>query len=183
MLEKAVQRYLFNHLWLIDPSWSRVEGTAVIETNVKNAFDGIDTKLSDTERKARLDIKYTTAGSRHVIVELKRASAGIKIFDLLQQVEKYTTAAKKVLKAVGKEHETVEIVCVVGKFPSSWADSETEQRDRQLLKQCDARIVQYGELVANAQEAYKAYTAKQEKVARVYELIRTIRSEDVEVMG
>lgn len=183
VLERVVQRYLFDHLWLIDPSWNKVEGTAVIETKVKNAFGDVDTELSDDEKGARLDLKYTTTGNRHVIVELKRPRANIEFFNLLQQISKYSRAARKVLKAAGKEHDLVETVCVVGKFPSNWADSAEEQRDRQTLKQYNARIVQYSELVASAQEAYKAYTEKQEKVARIYELIRTISTADAAAIG
>src|ERR1700730_10619222 len=48
--EKAIQQYLFDHLWLLDPSWERAEGTQVLETRVQAMFD----RAIFTLRKQRL---------------------------------------------------------------------------------------------------------------------------------
>jgi hypothetical protein len=52
--EKVLQKYLFTHLWLLDPSWERANGTERMETNVQKEWDDIDAGLSDDEKKAGL---------------------------------------------------------------------------------------------------------------------------------
>ena len=38
-LEKVIQQYLFNHLWLLDPSWERADHTEYMEKTVLNALN------------------------------------------------------------------------------------------------------------------------------------------------
>src|ERR1700730_17312526 len=50
-LERAIQRYLFDHLWLLDPSWERTEGTQVMEARVQTMFKGVSAELTEEERR------------------------------------------------------------------------------------------------------------------------------------
>src|ERR1700730_15962391 len=62
-LQRVIQRYLFDHLWLLDPSWERTEGTQVMEARVQKLFAEVTADLTDEERRGRLDIAYRkTAG-------------------------------------------------------------------------------------------------------------------------
>lgn len=74
--EKVLQRYLFEHLWLLDPSWERIDGSPIMESRVNQEWDKIDAGLSEEEKKGRMDIKYRSSAGKHIIIELKRAREG-----------------------------------------------------------------------------------------------------------
>lgn len=156
-LEKAIQQYLFDHLWLLDPSWERTESTEVMETRIQSMFAGIDAELSDEERAGRLDIGYRKSAGEHVIVELKRPERKMKKVDLIDQIDKYRTGLKKLLLAQGTPHDPIEIVIVLGKEPKEYADADGKQLITEQLKLSDARIVFYDQLLANAEKSYRDY--------------------------
>ncbi|MEK7484529.1 MAG: ATP-binding protein, partial [Planctomycetota bacterium] len=59
--ETVLQRYLFDNLWLLHPSWERAtKGSEIIEKKVKAEFGKIDVKLTEEEGRGRMDIKYRT---------------------------------------------------------------------------------------------------------------------------
>ena len=95
-LEKVAQEYLFKHLWLLDPSWDRVSGSAEMEVKLTTQLK----RACPEERTgARLDIAYRTSAARHVIVELKRPGKdNLKFDDLLRQGRRYINAMEQYLK-------------------------------------------------------------------------------------
>src|SRR5438105_14312212 len=90
--ERVVQQYLFDHLWLLHPSWERPTSNKQIEQAVQTEWGKIDAGLNDDEKAGRIDIRYTTAASKHVIVELKKSDVTVDIYDLAKQIEKYCGA-------------------------------------------------------------------------------------------
>jgi len=65
-VEKTIQKFLYQHLWLLDSSGDRATETPYMEQTVKKEFDELDTKeiLTDPELNGRYDIKYKmTAGN------------------------------------------------------------------------------------------------------------------------
>ena len=68
-VEKTIQEILYEHLWLLDPSWDRATETTFMEQTVQKEFEEIEAKeiLTDPELNGRYDIKYKmTAGkTRH----------------------------------------------------------------------------------------------------------------------
>src|SRR5207244_4482385 len=94
--EKAIQQYLFDHLWLLDPSWERAESTEVMETRVTSMFEDIDATLTDDERQGRLDIGYRKTAGQHVIIELKRPQRVVTVPELIAQVGKYRSGMKRI---------------------------------------------------------------------------------------
>ena len=88
--ERVIQEYLYDHLWLLDPSWDRATETPLMEQNVQREFETLDRRLSLTakEERARFDIKYKMTSGKHVIIELKRAGRTLSHNSLLDQVEK-----------------------------------------------------------------------------------------------
>lgn len=88
-LEKVAQEYLFNHLWLLDPTWDRVSGSEVMEQTLTGELKKI---VPDAETGARLDIAYRTSSGRHVIVELKRPGKSVNVYRLMEQGDKYRGA-------------------------------------------------------------------------------------------
>jgi len=174
VLEKVIQKYLYDHLWLLEPSWERATETPLLEQQVKTAFAELDANLTREEKEGRFDIKYKTTSKKHVIIELKRAERSINSFDIGKQVSKYRNALKKILIAAGKGQEPIEVVCIVGKPLSDWIDPATEQESRDSLEKLHIRVVRYQELIEDAYSNYQAFLEKSDEVGRVYRLIRNI---------
>ena len=182
--ERVIQEHLFDHLWLLDASWERATRTEFMESRVETAFAKVDESLTEEQHKARLDIKYTTTGNKHVIIELKRAGRILDTTDLYGQISKYRTAIAKVLEAAGKGNAPLEFICVVGRRLRDWDDAiDGERVSRATLDALSARVVMYDELIQNALEAYQDYVDGASNAGRVYELINSISIEDVEEMS
>ena len=174
--ETLLRDYIYEHLWLLDPSWERAKGTERAETLV-NRFLAQDTqKLKGAEKRARIDIGYRTTSGKNVIIELKRASVAVHVDDLTKQIRKYRDGAKRLLEQTTHKGWPLEIVCVVGKPPPEWNDaSGTGKRGViESLKTVDARLVFYEELLTNAEQAYADYLdahIKMDKLWGVFDAI------------
>ena len=178
--ERALQEHLYKHLWLLDPSWERATHTEVMEKRIGTALAGVANSLPKEQRKARIDIYYSTTGNKHVIIELKRANRVLSTTDILKQVTDYYKAARSVLSTMGKDNEPLEIVCVIGRELREWKDyPDGEIRSRASLQAYNARVVNYDELINNALQAYQDYVDSSERVGRVYRLIQDISEQDV----
>ena len=182
--ERAMQEHLYRHLWLLDPSWERATHTEVMERTMETALKKVCDSLTKEEKRGRVDVKYSTTGNKHVIIELKRAQRLVNTNALSRQVGKYYNAAEKILAALGRSNEAVEIVCVVGRRLSDWDDSPTgEKRSRDILRASHARVVMYDELIENALRAYQDYVDGAKEAGRVYRLIQSISEQDVEALS
>ena len=180
--ERVIQEHLFDHLWLLDPSWERATHTEHMEVSVKRAFDDVYSKLTEEQKNARLDIKYTTSGNKHVIIELKRPGRILNTDDIFQQIRKYHDAVTKALVLHETRADPIEFICIVGKRLKDWIDIPAEMRTRDALRVYNARIVMYDELINNAQKAYRDYTEKKENVSRVYKLITSVTPADTRAL-
>lgn len=176
MREKVIQQYLFNHLWLLDPSWERVEGTEYMEKTVRNALNAEFDKLSEEEKNARLDIGYKQTVGKHVIVELKRSERVVKTGELTQQIMKYNEALKKILNSTKKTNEPFEIICVLGKPIDNDSTPEHFNAVAESLKAWNARIVYYTELIENAYKAYSAYLNENKDAQPLIEMFQELES-------
>lgn len=172
--ERVIQEYLFDHLWLLDPSWERAESTKTMESRIEKLFEQIDKSLTDEEKRARVDIAYRKTAGQHVIVELKRPDRRMKTPRLLEQLEKYKSGMTTLLNNMGKAMEPVEFVVVLGKRPSEWRTEDGERRSRKHLETYNARIVFYDRLLEEAEEMYTDYLKKRQAVTYLAEVIRNI---------
>ena len=181
--ERALQEHLYKHLWLLDPSWERATHTEHMERRIYTALNGVYESLNEEEQQSRLDIYYTTTGNKHVIIELKRAERIVRTPEIYNQIQNYYSAALQCLRSTGRDHEPLEIVCVLGRRPSDWDNIPGgEQRYRDSLASFNARVVMYDELIQNALEAYQDYVDRSEEAGRVYQLIRSIEDEDLNAL-
>ena len=66
-VEKTIQEILYEHLWLLDPSWDRATETPYMEQTVQKEFEELDAKeiLTDPELNGRYDINRTYANLAH----------------------------------------------------------------------------------------------------------------------
>lgn len=175
-LEKVLQEHLFKYLWLLEPSWDRATDM-VMEKSIKTTFENIENRLSEEEKRGRVDIRYKTPAGKHVIIELKRASRRIKYTDLLDQVDKYRRALRKALEEHGKGKPQIEVICVVGGALVGWDDPEKRQEDIEAMAAKGTRVVTYKELITNAYSAYGAYIEENEKSRKLLDLLRKIEEE------
>jgi len=58
--ERLIQEHIFDHLWLLDPSWERASTDQRKEESVMKEFKKVDAGLTPDEKKGRLDIRYRT---------------------------------------------------------------------------------------------------------------------------
>ena len=180
--ELVLRDYIFDHLWLLDPSWERARGTGTVEKNVAKFLKQdtanleSNTLLSDEERKGRIDIGYRTVSGKHVIVELKRASVAVPVDRLVAQVRKYRDGTRKILSTTDYAEWPIEIICVLGKKPPEWddVDGTGPQGVIESLKTVNARIVFYDQLLTSAEASYGDYLeehTKKDKLWKVFEAI------------
>lgn len=177
MREKVIQEYLFNHLWLLDPSWERVDGTEFMERSVLNALNAIYDKLTEDEKRARLDLGYKLTAGKHIVIELKKANRVVKFGELTDQICKYSTALQKVLNDNGHTQEPFEIICVLGKPVDNSDDASHRSQVSDSLKPWHARIVFYKELIENAYKAYNEYIAANQQSQKLVELMHQLEVE------
>lgn len=177
-LEKEIQKHLYEHLWLLDPSWDRGTESPSMEENVSKAWGKIAAKLTKEERKGRVDIKYKNSSGKHVIIELKKADVVLETYQIIKQVDKYRIALTKILRSAGRANEPVEVICLVGRDLRDWTNSEEENKSRQSLAGKTIRVVRYHQLVEDAYAAYRSYLDKRAETGRLTTLIQCIEEFD-----
>ena len=170
--ERLIQEHIFDHLWLLDPSWERASTDQRKEESVMKEFKKVDAGLTPDEKKGRLDIRYRTAAGKHIIIELKRYKRKVTALELLEQVRKYRNALNKCLK--NKFHESqpfIESICILGSAPQP--DDANEENVR-LLDQVNARYITYDQLIQQTRDSYREYIEKQQVVSRIRDLIDSL---------
>ena len=172
-LEKAIQQFLFGHLWLLDPSWERVESTETMETRVKALFAEVDAELSDEQKRGRLDLAYRKSAGEHVIIELKRPDRVVRRSEMIDQCEKYLSGMQTLLEAAGTPYEPVEIVFVLGKPPREW-EGDAKNRTLAMLREAKTRVVFYDQLLNNAEKSYRDYLHKRRSVDMLAKVMSAI---------
>ena len=180
--EKIIQKYLYDHLWLLDPSWDRATETPSMEQKVKKAFEKLDpsdypnfdTALDNDKNLGRVDIQYKKTSGKHIIIELKRASRRLSQHQLLGQVSKYQNALEELISA-SENKEPIEVICIVGKKLVEWEVNDDKMESSKRAMAIDnTRVVLYDDLIENASKNYTAYLEKSKEANRLYELINNI---------
>ena len=148
-LEATIRDYIFEHLWLLHPSWDRAASKAHVEETVAAEFKTV--RLTEAERRARIDIRYRATAGKHVIIELKKHSVSVDVHDLAKQLDKYRRVLDKCLmNRFPEEHRHIECVAILGKPPTG------SNVDRILLAS-EARFITYDQLILEAQRSYAEY--------------------------
>ena len=175
-LEKVLQKHIFTHLWLLDPGWERATETvpSYMEKSVTRMFEDVDKTLTEEERLSRIDIKYTTAQGKHVIVELKRAERLLSTNDVRGQLDKYRLAFQKVARQHEELPRPLELVCIVGRDLREWADPGERDVTARTLAQIGARVVTYQQLLVHSEANYREFLERHAEAGRISELIHEI---------
>lgn len=170
--EKLIQKYLFNHLWLLDPSWERaLDAEPHMEKTVENIFNAVNNDLTEDEKKGRIDITYKKSSGKHLIIELKKPDRIVESTDLVKQCDKYIFAFKKMFSEIGENSVPIEAICILGKQPKGWENLEKKDSDTRMLKEKNIRIITYKELIANSLKGYGAFLEKSKEISRIQKII------------
>ncbi len=172
-LEKVAQSYLFEHLWLLDPTWGPVGESKVMEQTLTKELKAID---PDTETGARLDIAYRTSSGRHVIVELKRPGLkSVEVEDLIKQGKKYKAGLTEYLRkhpdlsGYNGRLPPIDVCFVTEELPKTPFGDALED-----LRKQDMQAFTYRGMIANAKRAYQEYIEKSPDVSKIEDIIRHI---------
>lgn len=170
-LEKIIQKHIYTHLWLLDPSWDRATEMPSMEESIKDELGKLC--LTKEEKSGRFDIKYKKVSGKHVIIELKRNSVTTAIGALMDQVDKYKSATEKQLEAHG-ESGSVEVICLVGKQLKGWDDSARKQEDERALETKNIKVITYQQLIKDAENSYRSYLEKRKDKGRIQKILDSI---------
>lgn len=171
--EKVLQKYLFDHLWLLDPSWDRATGTEVMETRLLNSGIVVD-DLTEKEKLGRVDIKYRTTAGKHIVVELKKVGRKMKLLELQEQGQTYVDKLKKILLAQNEPTPNIEVVFVIGKPIEEEASNPDRLKSSMAAISPGSRIVHYDTLIRGAQEAYSAYIEQGKALNKLEKIVDRI---------
>ncbi len=171
--ETVIQRHVFNHLWLLHPSWERASTNERIEESVTKEFGKLDAKLSDQERRGRIDIRYRTAAGKNIIIELKKYDRVVTLGELFDQLQKYRNALAKVLTLFPDEPQDIELIAILGQ-PVANASQEEVKRS---LAGIDARVILYDQLIKETQDSYREYLDVSRELSRITQLLERLDGE------
>lgn len=174
--EKFIQEHIFNHLWLLDPSWERASTDKRMEQSVRTAWNKTDKKIPKKKRDktGRLDIRYRTAAGKHIIIELKRYDRKLSATELVDQISKYRRDLEACLKNQDPEmaaRAVIEIICILGHPPKP---IDEDKRNRSILAAVDARYITYDQLIQQTRDSYADYLNKEEKISRIQKIIDSL---------
>jgi hypothetical protein len=168
--EKVLQKYLFDHLWLLDPSWERATGSEIMETRLMEEGVIID-DLTEKEKLGRVDIKYRSMAGKHIIVELKRVDRQMKLLELQEQGQTYVDKLKKILLSQGNSTPNIEVIFVIGKPIAEEANNPDRLKSSMAAISSGSRIVHYDTLINGAQEAYSEYLEKSKDLDKLERIV------------
>ncbi len=172
-LEKVAQKYLFDHLWLLDPTWGPVGESKVMEKTLTKELLEV---APAAETGARIDIAYRTSSGRHIIVELKKPGLNaVDVDDLIKQGKKYKAAVTQYLS----KHP--DIASFYGRLPPIDVFFVTEELPRTTygdpledLRNNDMQCFTYKGMIMNARRAYQEYLDASPKVSGIDDIISNI---------
>lgn len=171
--ERVLQKYLFDHLWLLDPAWERATGSQIMESRL--ATEGVLVEdLTEKERLGRVDIAYRTQAGKQVIVELKKVGRKMGLLELVEQGQTYVDKLKKILREQNVTTPDIEVVFVLGKA----VDEESTNPERLKASMASiapgSRIVHYDTLIRGAQEGYSAYIDQSKALDKLEKIVDRI---------
>ena len=173
VIEKVLQQYLFDHLWLLDPAWERATGSPLIESRLQEV--GVMTDdMTEKEKLGRVDIAYRTNAGKHIIVELKRAKRLCKLLELQEQGQTYVDKLKKILLGQGQSSPDIEVVFVLGRPIQEQADNPERVKNSLAAVSPGSRITHYDTLIRSAERGYAQYLKASKKLDRLEGIVERI---------
>ena len=171
--ERVLQKYLFDHLWLLDPAWERATGSQIMESRLTT--EGVLVEdLTEKERLGRVDIAYRTQAGKHVIVELKKVGRKMALLELVEQGQTYVDKLRKILREQNVTTPDIEVVFVLGKAVDEEATNPSRLKSSMESIASGSRIVHYDTLIRGAQEAYSGYIDQTKALDKLESIVNRI---------
>jgi hypothetical protein len=171
--EKVLQKYLFDHLWLLDPAWERATGSELMEKRLLD--EGVIVQsLTEKERLGRVDIKYRTTAGKHILVELKRVQRRMKLLELQEQGQTYVDKLKKILIAQNETTSNIEVVFVIGLPIDEEAENPERLKSSMAAVSPGSRIIHYDTLINGARKAYAEYLQKSQELDKLEKIAESL---------
>jgi hypothetical protein len=171
--EKVLQKYLFDHLWLLDPAWERATGSEVMETRLLD--EGVVVEdLTEKEKLGRVDIKYRTTAGKHIIVELKKVQRKMNLLELQEQGQTYVDKLKKILLAANEPTPNIEVVFVIGQPVDEEGTNPERLKSSMAAVSPGSRIVHYDTLINGARKAYAEYLQQSQELDKLEKIVASI---------
>lgn len=171
--EDVLKRYLFDHLWLLDPAWERATSSELMESRLKEV--GVFTDdMTEKQKLGRVDIAYRTNAGKHIIVELKRSRRKVKLIDLQEQGQNYVDKLKGILLGQEQSSPDIEVVFVLGKPVDDERDNPDRVKASMMAVSPGSRIVHYDSLIQGALDAYSEYLEKSKELDRLEAIVNRI---------
>lgn len=171
--ERVLQKYLFDHLWLLDPAWERATGSPIMESRL--ATEGVLIEdMTEKERLGRVDLAYRTNAGKHVIVELKKVGRKMGLLELVEQGQTYVDKLRKILREQNDVSPNIEVIFVLGKPVDEEATNPDRLKSSMTSISPGSRIVHYDTLIRGAQEAYSAYIEKSKSLDKLEKIVDRI---------
>ena len=171
--ERVLEKYLFNHLWLLDPAWERATDSEFMESRLKEV--GVFTDdMTEKEKLSRVDIAYRTYAGKHIIVELKRAGRLMQLIDLQSQGQGYVDKLEKILLGENVVSPDIEVVFVVGRPVEEEQTNPGRVKASMTFVSAGSRITHYNTLIHSAQEAYGEYLEKSRELDTLENIVNRI---------
>ena len=171
--ERVLQKYLFDHLWLLDPAWERATGSPIMESRLTTEGVLIG-DMTEKERLGRVDIAYRTNAGKHVIVELKKVGRKMGLLELVEQGQTYVDKLTKILREQNQASPDIEVIFVLGKAVDEEASNPDRLKSSMTSISPGSRIVHYDTLIRGAQEAYSAYIEKSKSLDKLEKIVDRI---------
>ncbi len=171
--ERVLQKYLFDHLWLLDPAWERATGSPIMESRLTTEGVLIE-DMTEKERLGRVDLAYRTNAGKHVIVELKKVGRKMGLLDLVEQGQTYVDKLTKILREQNQTSPDIEVIFVLGKTIDEEASNPERLKSSMTSISPGSRIVHYDTLIRGAQEAYSAYIEKSKSLDKLEKIVERI---------
>lgn len=168
--EGVLQKYLFDHLWLLDPAWERATSSKVMESRLTTEGVLVD-DLTEKEKLGRVDIAYRTNSGKHIIVELKKAGRKMKLLDLQSQGQLYVDKLRKILLGLSEQLPNIEVVFVLGKPVEEESSNPDRVKSSMAAVSPGSRIIHYDALIQGALNAYSEYLEESRNLDQLEQII------------
>lgn len=175
--ENSIRDFIYEHLWLIDPTWERVSTTSHKEKSVHNMFlnhPDLKGSLTEDEKRGRIDLAYRTLGGEHIIIELKRPKLSYKLDDLelLQQGRRYRDTLFKCLTQADANFTDKNRISVVFLIGTRFDGDKQEVED--IFNAINGRVSTYDEMLTKAKSAYADFLESTKELDKIKALIDSL---------
>ena len=178
--EKVIQKYLYQHLWLLDPSWERTTSETEIERTLTKEIKEIEPDSTG----ARIDIAYKTISGKYIIIEMKRPNVRTSFDDLIAQGKKYIKAThqwyiKNPNQMIDGKAPKIEVYFIIGAKGQEKVSEDIEYNNTFMgmdyvgnqLRSINGRIFTYNDLITQSRQVYSEYLNSQKEVERIKDLV------------